>query len=61
MSNFFLGPNFREKVTMGSLNPVELPQSDPKQEPQIPQIPQVEPQDDSKKEPKGKGKQDGKE
>ena len=29
MSNFFLGPNFRDKITMGSVNPGFIPSEEP--------------------------------
>ena len=59
MSNFFLGPNFREKITMGSFkapNELSLP-SETNEE----LVAQEETKEDFKKEVKAKGKQDGKE
>jgi|APGre2960657373_1045057.scaffolds.fasta_scaffold404530_2 flagellar biosynthesis/type III secretory pathway protein FliH len=58
MSNFFLGPNFRERVEIGKIKPVNeifLP-SQTKEE-----LAAQEEFEDTKKEVKAKGKQDGKE
>jgi len=58
MSNFFLGPNFRERVEIGKIKPVNeisLP-SETKEE-----LASQEEFEDVKKEVKAKGKQDGKE
>jgi len=56
MSNFFLGPNFRDKLTMGTVNPMKFSAAT-KEELEVQQQEVVE---EPKKE-KVKGKQDGKE
>ena len=56
MSKFFLGPNFREKLTMGAVDPIVFP-STTKEEIAA----QEDNKEESKKEIKNKGKQDGKE
>lgn len=56
MSNFFLGPNFREKLNMGAINPIQFPSATTEE-----LAAQEEIKEDSKKEVKVKGKQDGKE
>jgi hypothetical protein len=56
MSKFFLGPNFREKVTMGVVHPMVFPSQTNEEV-----AAQEELKEDSKKELKVKGKPDGKE
>jgi len=31
MSKFFLGPNFREKLNMGTINPISFPSQTPEE------------------------------
>jgi hypothetical protein len=56
MSKFFLGPNFREKLNMGTVNSISFP-SQTHQEIAA----EEELKNEAKKEAKDKGKSDGKE
>lgn len=58
MSKFFLGPNFREKLNMGSTEPIKFPSATPEE--QAAQNADNE-QEEIKKETKSKSKSDGKE
>lgn len=55
MSKFFLGPNFREKLQMGAVDPIKFPSASEEE---------IKAQQEFTEEPKkekAKGKQDGKE
>ena len=53
MSKFFLGPNFREKLQMGAVDPIKFPSATEEE---------IKAQQENIEEPKKvKGKQDGKE
>lgn len=57
MNKFFLGPNFRDKLNMGAVNPINFPYSTPEEV-----IAQEQAQEQIIEETKKtKGKQDGKE
>ena len=56
MSKFFLGPNFREKLNMGAINPISFPSQTFEEI-----AAEEELKNELKKESKGKGKSDGKE